>query len=349
MKDLVEFVWIDGTEPVKKLRSKSKVVHVGHPEMGDLLLEEEWNFDGSSTCQAYGSDSERILKPVRVYTDPMRSSGHRMVLCEVMMPDGETPHNSNTRAKLRQTLEAGGDKLKTWWGFEQEYCLMKGSNVLGWPDHGFPSPQGPYYCGVGSDEVVGREVVERHAEACLDAGIMLHGINAEVMLGQWEFQVGHRGFADDPEADPLKISDDLWMARYLLYRVGEIYNVWATLDPKPKKGDWNGSGLHTNFSDEKMRDPNTGMDRITEVMVLFKANHDAHQKLYGHNNHERLTGHHETSAYDHFNYGVANRGTSVRMPNKTGQDGCGYLEDRRPAANADPYEVSERILRTMMG
>ena len=349
MKSLVEFVWIDGTDPVKKLRSKAKVVDVGHPEMEDLLLQEEWNFDGSSTNQADGHDSERVLRPARVYNDPNRPEGHKMVLCEVFLPDGKTPHESNTRAPLRNVLDSGGKELDTWWGFEQEYCLMKGSNILGWPDHGFPSPQGPYYCGVGADEVVGRKVVERHAEDCLRAGIMLHGINAEVMLGQWEFQVGYRGFDDDQAAGPLKISDDLWMARYLLYRAGEEYDVWATLDPKPKKGDWNGSGLHTNFSDKLMRSPETGLDRIDEVMKYFKANHTAHQELYGYNNHERLTGKHETSAYDHFNYGVANRGTSVRMPCKTRDKGCGYLEDRRPAANADPYEVSTRILKTMRG
>jgi len=201
MKSLVEFVWIDGTSPVKKLRSKAKVVDVGHPEMEDLLLQEEWNFDGSSTNQADGHDSERVLKPVRVYNDPNRPEGHKMVLCEVFLPDGKTPHNSNTRALLRDVLDSGGKELHTWWGFEQEYCLMKGSNILGWPDHGFPSPQGPYYCGVGADEVVGRKVVEKHAEDCLTAGIMLHGINAEVMLGQWEFQVGYRGFYDDQGAD----------------------------------------------------------------------------------------------------------------------------------------------------
>jgi len=342
----VEYVWVDNTDPVKKLRSKARMMEVGHEEFEWSLLEEDWNFDGSSTNQGTSDNSERILKPVRIYSDPFRGGHNKIVLCEVMMPDGK-PHESNTRSQLRKRFEENKE-LKTWWGFEQEYCLMKDGNILGWPTNGNPDPQGPYYCGVGSNEVVGREVVEEHAQACLDTGIMLYGINAEVMLGQWEFQVGHRGFSTDEEADPLKVSDDLWMARYLLYRVGEKYKIWATLDPKPKKGNWNGSGMHTNFSDCRMRDEKYGKTRIKDVLAHFKDTHSEHQKCYGHNNSERLTGEHETSPFDSFSYGVANRGSSIRMPNITKEKGYGYLEDRRPAANADPYEVIDRILKTLV-
>ena len=180
-----EYIWIDGTSPVQKLRSKSRVVRITRgPEIG------EWNFDGSSTNQAKGQDSECVLKPVRTVPDPTRE-GSYLVMCEVMLPNGD-PHPSNQRAKLRAELEDGGEELNTWWGFEQEYCLMDGKTdaILGWPDSVkfYPKPQGEFYCGAGCDEVVGREIVHEHAQACVDAGLLFYGHNAEVMLGQWEFQ-----------------------------------------------------------------------------------------------------------------------------------------------------------------
>lgn len=362
MLKFAEYIWIDGSEPVQKLRSKTKVVDVKSTTYnigGGLirseprnLLEEmpEWNFDGSSTNQAAGDDSECLLTPVRVVINPLEQGGY-LVLCEVMDKDGN-PHKSNQRAKLRKTLDNGGEKLETWWGFEQEYCLVDNETdaLLGWPPNQkhYPKPQGLFYCGVGANEVAGRDIVLKHAQACLHTGLLMCGINSEVMLGQWEFQVGYRGFKNDPEACPLTVSDHLWLSRYLLYQIGEQYNVYATLDSKPKSGDWNGSGMHTNFSDKFTREINTGSRRIESIGVVFKDNHKEHQEVYGADNRKRLTGKHETAHYDDFSMGVADRGASIRIPNKTKQDGCGYIEDRRPSASSDPYAVTDRILKSLL-
>ncbi len=348
MKGFAEYIWLDGAEPVQKLRSKTRTIEV--PATLSANNFPIWNFDGSSTNQAEGGDSERLLNPACVVKDPQRPNCF-LVLCEVNNPDN-THHESNKRAKLAKTLQNGGFDLDTLWGFEQEYCLMDGKTdkILGWPERerDYPKGQGPFYCGVGCDEVVGRQIVHEHAQACVDAGLLYYGHNAEVMLGQWEFQIGYRGFSDDPEANPLVASDHLWLARYLLYRIGEKYNVYATLHPKPKHGDWNGSGMHTNFSDKLTRDKSTGMGRIEAIRVAMEKSHLEHQAQYGHGNRDRLTGLHETAPYEKFSMGQADRGASIRVPNKTQQDGCGYLEDRRPAANADPYVVTNRILKTLL-
>jgi glutamine synthetase len=217
---------------------------------------------------------------------------------------------------------------------------------LGWPENGYPAPQGPFYCGVGSDEVFGRHIIEDHTQCCIDAGINIYGINAEVMPGQWEFQIGYRGFEGDNN-DMLTNCDQLWLARWLLYRIGEDYNVAATLHNKPVQGDWNGSGQHTNFSTKEMRQPGTGMKAIEEAINLLKKKHSEHIGVYGHGLEERLTGAHETCRIDEFRSGVSDRGASVRIPLHVAQRGHGYLEDRRPGANADPYRVCARLLQTI--
>ena len=351
-KCFAEYIWIDGTDPVQKLRSKGKVVDMVADAFSPGLLVpvvNEWNFDGSSTNQAHGHDSERLLKPVRIVPDPL-SYRNYLVLCEVMNPDG-TPHESNQRHKLKETIMVG-ESLEAYWGFEQEYCFMdnKTGALLGWPasQKHYPKPQGDFYCGIGCDEVVGREIAYEHADACVKAGLLYYGYNAEVMLGQCEFQIGHRGFPGDPSADSLTASDHLWLARYLLYRIGEKHNVYATLTPKPKNGDWNGSGMHTNFSDKFLRDKDSGLARVERIRVAMGKHHLEHQRLYGHGNKDRLSGLHETAPYEEFSMGQADRGASIRIPNKTYTDGCGYLEDRRPAANADPYVVTNRILQTLL-
>ncbi|MAE51056.1 MAG: glutamine synthetase [Micavibrio sp.] len=340
---LAEYIWIDGGVPTRKVRSKARVVNLGDaPTIEDFP---EWSFDGSSTYQAVGNDSDCLLSPVAFVDDPIRGPGNYLVMCEVNNADG-TPHESNSRAQLRAVLDAGGEELKTWLGFEQEYTLFKNRTPLGWPEQGFPGPQGPYYCGVGSDEVFGREICEAHAELCLQTELMFYGVNAEVMPGQWEFQIGYRGDENEP-ADALKICDHMWIARWLLYRVAEEFGVTVTIDNKPIKGDWNGAGMHTNVSTIDTRDKTKGRQAIKDACEALSAKHAEHILVYGAGLADRLTGLHETCDIDTFKYGTADRGCSIRIPQPVELKGYGYFEDRRPGANADPYLVAARIITTI--
>ncbi len=344
---LAEYIWLDATEPTEKLRSKTRVVFL--PKEGDIDTGcfPIWGFDGSSTGQANTTDSDLRLKPVRLTPDPFRGNGHFLALCEVQNSDG-TPHESNTRAKLRKVLELGSEEHDPWVGFEQEYTLFKGRTPLGWPDGGYPAPQGPFYCGVGNEEAFGRMIVEDHTTACLKTGLMLFGINAEVMPGQWEFQIGYRGMEDE-KADPLIVSDHLWLARWLLYRIGEKYSVQPVFDPKPVEGEWNGAGAHTNISTAKMRAPETGMVAILSAIQRLANNHDLHITYYGFGLNRRLTGCNETSKISKFTSGVGDRNASIRIPHSVNEKGYGYIEDRRPGANCDPYRVCMILLKTICG
>ena len=329
----VEYIWTDGHLPTAKLRSKTKIVDGPIKDVSELP---EWGFDGSSTEQAEGDFSDCLLRPVRLALDPMRGGDNLLVMCEVFNADG-TVHVSNARAALRELAEKHVNE-EAWFGIEQEYTLFDGIKPLGWPDNGFPAPQGGYYCGVGSDEVYGRDIVEDHMEACMLAGIEMSGINAEVMPGQWEFQIGPLG--------PLEVADEVWLARWLLYRIGEDYGVSATLHPKPVKGDWNGAGAHTNFSTKAMREPG-GLAVIEDACEKLAKTHEKHIVQYGAHNEERLTGLHETCSMQDFKYGVSDRGASIRIPMQTANDGYGYLEDRRPSANMDPYKVCAALMETI--
>ena len=328
-----EYIWIDGQKPTPKLRSKTKILDHAVKSLGDIP---DWGYDGSSTAQATGHFSDLLLRPVRHVVDPLHGADDILVLCEVLNPDGSV-HWSNHRARLREVAERYKEQ-DAWFGIEQEYTLFEGNRPMGWPDHGFPAPQGGYYCGVGSDEVFGRDIVEAHADACLRAGIHIVGTNAEVMPAQWEFQVGALG--------PLDVADELWLARWLLYRIGEEFGISATLYPKPVKGDWNGAGAHTNFSTKPMRQKG-GMKVIEEAMKKLEARQEEHIKVYGAYNEERLTGMHETAPIHQFRWGVSDRGASVRIPMATANEGYGYFEDRRPAANMDPYEVCAILIETV--
>jgi glutamine synthetase len=326
----LEYIWLDGYAPVQSLRSKTQV----RDDFGGTLEEcPMWSFDGSSTEQADGSDSDCLLKPVAIFPDPDRKNSY-LVMTEVLNADG-TAHASNGRA----TIDDDDDDF--WFGFEQEYFLWDIDTKLppGFPINGFPRPQGPYYCSVGAQNAFGRDMVEEHLDMCLEAGINVEGINAEVAAGQWEFQVFAKGAA--------RAGDETWVARYLLERCGEKYGYAINLHPKPLGDlDWNGSGMHANFSNGAMREE--GKEEIfTAICEGFGKHIERHISVYGAYNEQRLTGKHETQSIDQFSYGVSDRGASIRIPITTVTDGWkGRLEDRRTASNADPYKVAAAIIKT---
>jgi glutamine synthetase len=331
---IVEYVWIGGTG--LDIRSKSKTVKGEVKSIKDL---EEWNYDGSSTKQASTESSEVLIVPVALFDDPFRGGNNKIALCETMRVDGK-PTVTNFRYHARQIFGKDlKEKQDPWFGIEQEYCLMQpiGTGLkwpYGWPIGSFPKPQGPYYCSVGSQHNFGRDVMEAHYKACLNAGVKIFGTNAEVMPGQWEFQIG--------TCNGIEIGDHLWMARYLLLRTVELFGIDVSIDPKPIAGDWNGSGCHCNFSTNGTRGEK-GMEVVKEHMLKLTETHSRLIRLYGENNQTRLTGKHETSSIEKFSFGVANRGSSCRIPRTTEKNGSGYYEDRRPAANIDPYVVSSAL------
>lgn len=317
----------------------------------------EWNFDGSSTNQAPGDNSDVYLRPVAYYPDPFRQGDNILVLCETWDADG-SPNKFNYRHDANRLMETNADE-GFWFGLEQEYTLLGTDGwPYGWPRGGFPGAQGPYYCGVGTGKVYCRDIVEAHYRACLYAGINISGINAEVMPSQWEYQVGPCPGIDSKfcksltveylETNCFSVGDHLWMSRFLLHRVAEEFGVRISFEPKPIKGEWNGAGLHSNVSTNATR-ADGGMKVIEAAMKKFEARHVEHIAVYGEGNEERLTGRHETGNIDKFSYGVADRGGSIRIPRQCAKDGKGYFEDRRPASNADPYQITGIIVETMCG
>ena len=327
----LEYIWLDGYHPTQSLRSKTKIEKDFSGKLEDLP---NWSFDGSSTEQAPGGSSDCVLKPVYVITDPQRKNGY-LVMCEVLTSDG-IPHPSNGRALIED------DDNDFWFGFEQEYFLWstKTNKPLGFPEGGYPGPQGPYYCSVGANNAFGRNIIEEHLDACIEAGLNVEGINAEVAAGQWEFQIFSKGAKE--------AGDQIWLARYLLERIGEKHEVSINWHCKPLGTlDWNGSGMHANFSNSLLR--TAGSKEIYDkVCEAFRPVVKEHIEVYGADNHLRLTGKHETASIFDFSYGVSDRGASIRIPLATVDRGWnGYMEDRRPNSAADPYKVAARIIKTV--
>jgi glutamine synthetase len=328
----LEYIWLDGYTPTPNLRGKTQIKDFdSFPTVDQLPL---WGFDGSSTMQAEGHSSDCVLKPVAAYPDATRTNGV-LVMCEVMMPDGVTPHPSNKRATVL-------DDEGAWFGFEQEYFFYQDGRPLGFPAEGYPAPQGPYYTGVGYKNVgsVAREIVEEHLDLCLAAGINHEGINAEVAKGQWEFQIFGKGSKT--------AADQMWIARYILMRLCEGYGIDIEWHCKPLGDtDWNGSGMHCNFSTEHMRTIG-GKAYFEAMMAAFDRNLMDHIAVYGPDNDQRLTGKHETAPWNKFSWGVADRGASIRVPHSfVNNDYKGYLEDRRPNSMGDPYQIASQILKTI--
>ncbi len=329
-KSKLEYIWLDGYAPTQNMRSKTKVVNDFSGKLEDCPV---WSFDGSSTKQASGGASDCLLKPVAIYPDPQRTNGF-LVMTEVLSADG-TPHESNHRAKIDD------NDNDFWFGFEQEYFIMDTATQLplGFPIGGYPGPQGMYYCSVGGKNTHGRDFVEEHADLCIEAGLNFEGINQEVASGQWEFQLFAKGAK--------KAGDEIWIARYLLDRLTEQYGWYIDYHPKPIKGDWNGSGMHANFSNTTLRTCGSE-ETYNTICEAFRPFAKEHIEAYGAHNEQRLTGDHETASINDFSYGVSDRGASIRIPIITVEQGWkGWLEDRRPASNADPYRVAGRIIETV--
>ncbi|XP_029025521.1 glutamine synthetase-like [Betta splendens] len=333
----VTYIWIDGKG--EGLRSKTRTLDSEPSGLKDIP---EWNFDGSSTYQAEGSNSDMYLIPVCMFRDPFTLDPNKLVLCEVLKYN-HLPAETNLRAGCKQVMEQVKEH-SIWFGMEQEYTLFgTDGHPFSWPSNGYPEPQGQYYCGVGADNAFGRDIVECHYKACLYAGIKICGSNAEVMPSQWEFQIG--------PCEGIEMGDHLWVARFLLHRVCEDFGVVASLDPKPMQGNWNGAGCHTNVSTKKMREAG-GLQYIDQAIEKLSKKHPEHILDYdphaGEDNKRRLTGLHETSNINDFSSGVANRGASIRIPRQVGHEKKGYFEDRRPAANCDPYLVTKVIATTCL-
>ena len=327
---LVNYVWLDGDGGI---RSKTRVLYDVTVE-GNLPV---WNYDGSSCGQATTRNSEVILQPRRVFRCPFRRNNNHnlIVICDTYEPNGK-PTESNHRFGAKQIFDMHAD-LDIWFGMEQEYfiCDLQTDLPIGFNED---DVQGRFYCSVGGRNNFGRNLSEEHLEHCLYAGIRIFGTNAAVAPGQWEYQVGPIAGID--------VADQLVASRYILERVSEKYHTFIVFHPKPLTGAWNGSGCHTNFSTNIMRKPDS-LAAIYQTVAKLEQSHAEHIKVYGKYNDDRLIGTHETSSYDHFTSGVGDRSASVRIPIETVKNGCGYIEDRRPAANMDPYLVTSKILQTI--
>lgn len=343
MKFIYEYIWLGGNG---NFRSKYRVIN-NNLEINEIP---KWNYDGSSTNQAEGNDSEVILIPVKKVLNPLIESSY-LVLCETTKPNGE-PIFNNFRPNAKKIFDKYLNE-KPWYGMEQEYFMINKANnlPLGFKDDGTSSPQGQYYCSVGTQNSFGRNIAEEHMLACIKAGLDISGINSEVAPGQWEFQIG--------PVEGIDAGDQMLIARYLLERIAEKHQVIINYHPKPLKGDWNGSGCHVNFSTQKMREGTvnntglnnvsvTGLEYIEEALNKLSKKHKEHMDVYGTDNQLRMTGKHETACYDKFSFGRANRGASVRIGNDTINDKKGYFEDRRPSSNMNPYQVTSIMLETIM-
>lgn len=332
---VAEYIWIDA---YNKLRSKCRTLYTKFPPE-KLYLKDlpDWNFDGSSTGQASPNNSEVIIKPCSIFKDPFKKYSI-LVLCDCYdLLDNPLPSNNRYNAMIIFNSDKV-IKSHPWYGIEQEYVVYnnKTNKPLGWPILGNPPDQGDYYCGIGSKNIFGRDVIDEHYKLCLECNINISGTNAEVMPGQWEYQIG--------PSEGIHAADELWIARYIMEKICEKYNYSISLDPKPVKGNWNGSGCHINYSTNNMRN-DYGMEDILQAIKKLESKHEEHIAIYGDNS-ERLSGTHETSSINTFSYGVADRTASVRIPFFVNRDGKGYLEDRRPASDIDPYQVLSKIAET---
>lgn len=359
---IAEYIWLGGNG---ELRSKTKIFHCNkfvdaNPHSVDNFS--DWNYDGSSTGQAEGTYSEVVLKPCSVYRNPFHKKNRInnneiysvLVVCSTYDKEGN-PLSTNTRDSAAKTFSSPISKEnKPWFGLEQEYFLFPLSPNTMRRYHG-PNgeirQQGDFYCSVGANKAYGRDIVEEHMFACLECGLKISGVNAEVAPGQWEYQIG--------PCEGIEAGDQLWVSRWLMERITEKYNVEVVWHPKPLEG-FNGSGCHTNYSTLSMRGggktegktvdvTRDGINYIFDAIRKLASKHKEHMEVYGSDNKKRMSGEYETANYDNFTFDInksVDRGASIRISYDTLENKEGYFEDRRPASNMDPYLVTEKIFTT---
>ena len=329
-----EYIWVGGNG---ELRSKVKYTNdmMGHED--DYFAPPEWNYDGSSTNQAKGNNSEVILRPVKKYKNPYNptSKYDSFILCDTWVYDdnnnNKIPHSTNTRV-CAEALFKNSNEDKPLFGIEHEFFVFDGDKPLGFKE-GF---QGQYYCSVGCNNAFGREFLNRVADLCKGIEINITGYNFEVAPGQMEIQLCAEG---------IDAGDDSLMVKYILAREGEKYGYTINWEAKPLEGYWNSSGCHVNFSTKNTRCEG-GYQIILDYMKKLESNHKDHIDVYGEDNKLRLTGKHETSDINTFSFGVADRGSSIRIPRSTVVNERGYFEDRRPSSSADMYLVTSKLYST---
>ncbi len=364
MSYFIEYIWIDGDNG---LRSKIRCTNTIN------LDELEWNYDGSSTNQASTKDSEVILKPVKLLVNVYENlklkkelnmenitnlGVHFLLLCHCIDNKNNSVKNNNYLYAKEIFENTNVKNAKPWYGLEQEYFIVntktgyplgfnkdyneKNNKICFEPKEG----QGKYYCGFNPEFNICKKIATKHMYVCKLNGLNISGINAEVACSQWEFQIG--------PIEGIEAAYQLWIARYLLLKIAEEEGYSITFEPKPITwGEWNGSGCHTNFSTENMRNGNNnegknGYEYILEALIKLEEKHLEHIKIYGTGNELRLIGKYETSDLNKFSYGVGSRNTSIRIGNKTYEEQKGYFEDRRPSSNMDPYLVCAKIAETIL-
>jgi len=340
-KIIAEYIWIDGNG---ELRSKARTLD-NYDFSNYLEPLPNWNYDGSSTYQANSINSEIIIKPCSIFNCPFRKGNNILVMCDTYKSDG-TSLEGNNRFLAKELFDRNLETAP-WFGIEQEFFIMDRTGIpLGWNSDISNGGQGQFYCSVGSENAFGRELIDIHYEYCLYAGLSISGVNSEVAPGQWEYQIG--------PVEGINAGDQLYISRYILKRLAEKFQLVINFEPKPIPGDWNGSGCHTNYSTKNMREGTvsinnkSGLDYIKEAITKLYNKHNEHMKLYGKGNEQRMTGINETSKYNEFTSGIGNRNASVRIPCDTAKNKKGYLEDRRPSSNMDPYLVTGILFQTTM-
>jgi glutamine synthetase len=341
------YIWLDADQI---LRQKVRILEQETTlNLNDVPI---WNFDGSSTGQATRKNSEVLLVPCRLYRLPETNKTYDLFYvlseCCVATENGiNVPHPTNHRYNAQTIFNKIKDSdtfenyFKPWFGIEQEFFIIDPKTNLP-VDYNPSEKQGKYYCASDSNL---NDMVDMMMLCSREIGINVVGYNTEVAPGQAELQLLGQG---------LKACDDLIIMRYIIIQIAKKYGYQISFHPKVLKGDWNGSGAHVNYSTLQMRDPTHGntnglTDSYAHIMYAiskFDENHQKHIAVYGEDNELRLTGKHETSDINTFTYGIANRGCSIRIPNMTHHQRYGYIEDRRPSSNFNPYLVLPLIFET---